>query len=107
MREYIGHKRVKRFQMAGTLKDNSEFSNGRIDLENALASKMAEAGYFPTDIPAGFSVEYNEEEDNYNFMLTLFGIFVGKARVARCKVVFGQTLILEENSTRESTYSTF
>lgn len=75
------HKRIHRFQVDGVLRDDSDFIRARNQFENVLILNMRTSGYVRVlDIDPMFSVEFIQETSNYNFILTVHGIYVGKAK---------------------------
>ena len=72
--EYVGHKRIKEFHI-----------DGMIDM-------MRSNGYVPhLDVDPAFSLEYKGE--NYTFLLTIYGVYVGKAKAQCYLAVSGNNLI--------------
>jgi len=79
---YVGHKKIKEFHIEGSFSDDSVMTRIRTQYEDVLVKTMKYRGYVPIfDIDSAFSIKYNK--DKYNFILTIYGIYIGKAN-ARC-----------------------
>jgi hypothetical protein len=79
---YVGHKKIKEFHIEGKFYDDSVMTRIRHQYENILVKSMRSRGYVPIfDIDSAFSTKY--EEDYYAFMLTIYGIYIGKVN-AKC-----------------------
>jgi hypothetical protein len=77
----LTHKRIKRFQIDGILKDDSDIIRLRKEYELVLIESMREDGYIRVlDIDPAFSVSYNQEENIWSFVLTIHGVYVGKVK---------------------------
>lgn len=75
------HKNVKRYYLAGEVKDDKDFPRLRSQYEDMLLRDMREAGYIPVlDLGTFWSTEYNAIDEKYNFVLTLYGVYVGRKR---------------------------
>jgi len=80
--EFVGHKKIKMFQIDGEIDDDNNILNVRQKYEMLLVDMMRSDGYVPhLDLEPAFSLEYNE--GSYNFLLSIYGVYVGKAK-ARC-----------------------
>jgi hypothetical protein len=77
----LTHKRIKRFQIDGIFKDDSDMIRLRHQYEKTLIHEMRDSGYVQVlDIDPAFSVSYNSEQNNWSFMLTMHGVYVGKVK---------------------------
>ena len=75
------HKRIKRFQIDGIFKDDSDMIRVRAQYESMTVQSMRGDGYIPVlDIDPTFSVSYNSEDKIWSFILTLHGVYVGKVK---------------------------
>jgi hypothetical protein len=75
------HEHVKRFQTAGTIASDSDFIRMRETYESFLITEMREAGYVPVlDLGPHWSTKYISDDKGYEFVITLYGVRVGKRR---------------------------
>ena len=75
------HKRIKRYQVAGTFRDDSDIIRLRAQYESLLVQSMRGDGYIPVlDMDPAFSVSYNNEINEWSFVLTIHSVFVGKVK---------------------------
>ena len=78
------HRQIHRFQVNGIIGDDAGFARLRNQYENILTLQMRRKGYVRVlDIDPAFSVEYNSEKDIYNFVFTMHGVYVGKAKACQ------------------------
>jgi hypothetical protein len=75
------HKRIKRFQVTGTFRDDSDIIRIRAQYESLLVQSLRGDGYVPVlDMDPAFSVSYNQQENNWSFILTIHGVYIGKVK---------------------------
>lgn len=75
------HKTPKRFSMDGTIGDDADFARLRTQYENLLIQQMRADGYVPVlDLGPFFSTQLNDDQ-TYAFVLSVYGVFVGKKHV--------------------------
>ena len=80
--EFVGHKRIKMFQIDGEIDDDNNIPKIRSRYESSLVDIMRSQGYVPQlDLEPAFSLEYSNEK--YKFLLSLYGVYVGRSK-ARC-----------------------
>ena len=80
--EFVGHKRIKMFQIDGEIDDDNNIPKIRLRYESSLVDIMRSQGYVPQlDLEPAFSLEYSNEK--YKFLLSLYGVYVGRSK-ARC-----------------------
>lgn len=73
------HKPIKRFALDGVIYDDSLIGRLKGEYIRLLLSEMKFAGYVPRlDIDPDFTIEYNQEKQNFNFELSLHGVYAGK-----------------------------
>ena len=79
----MGHKTINKFSFEGEIADDSDFIRIRSEFEWHLVRSMRDDGYVPV-IGLGplFSTKYHEEKNKYSFVLTVYGVYVGKKKVA-------------------------
>ena len=97
--EYVGHKRIKEFHIDGVIEDDAVIPQIRERYEKILIDMMRSNGYVPhLDIEPAFSLEYQEEK--YKFLLTIYGVYVGKAR-AQCYLAVSANNLIPMNFTQK------
>jgi len=75
------HRKIHRFQVNGIIRDDADFIRLRNQYENLLTHQMRITGYVRVlDINPAFSVQFNTIEQNYDFVFTMHGVFVGKRK---------------------------
>jgi hypothetical protein len=75
------NRRVHNFSMSGIIGDDSQFIKMRELYERTLVQQMRDRGYVPDlDKNPNFSLVYVEKKNQYSFMLTMYGVYVGKAK---------------------------
>lgn len=71
------HKSVKRFHLDGQIYDDALIPRLQLEYINILKTQMRLSGYAPrVDIDPQFTIEYTGK--SYNFILSVYGTFVGK-----------------------------
>lgn len=84
------HRPPKRFGIEGQVKDDAMFIRVRQQYEAAIISDMRERGYVPLlDFGPFFSTVYDEELDRYDFVLSVYGVYVGVKRAPTLEGVDG------------------
>lgn len=97
---FVGHKKIKEFHIDGMIEDDSVIPKIRERYEIILIDMMRSQGYVPhLDIEPAFSLEYKDSK--YNFLLTIYGVFIGKAKAKCYLAVSGNNLIPMEYSQRD------
>jgi hypothetical protein len=96
----VGHKKIKEFHIDGIIEDDSSIPKIRERYEIILVDMMRSQGYVPhLDIDPAFSLKYTD--DRYCFLLTIYGVFIGKARAKCYLAVSGNNLIPMEDTQRD------
>jgi hypothetical protein len=73
------HKPIKRFDLSGTIHDESIITRLKIEYTRLLVSEMRLSGHAPRlDIDPDFTISYNEKKENFDFKLSVYGIYVGR-----------------------------
>jgi hypothetical protein len=79
--ETYQHKPIKRFGMDGIIYDDSSIYRLQQEYIRLLVSEMRLSGYVPRfDIDPQFTIEYNEKNNTYNFILSIYGIYIGRKK---------------------------
>jgi hypothetical protein len=64
----------------GVIKDDADFPRLRTQFEDMLVRDMRSSGYIPVlDLGPFFSTEYRADQ-SYNFMITVYGVYLGRRR---------------------------
>ena len=75
------HKPIKKFQIDGTIHDDSAITRLRDEYDRLLVSEMRLSGYVPRlDIAQDFTIEYNYSKQYFEFTVSSYGVFVGKKK---------------------------
>jgi hypothetical protein len=75
------HKTIRRFGMDGVVRDDSDFTRLRAQYEALIVHQMRDLGYVPVlDLGPYWSTEYDWDAENYKFILSVYGVKVGKQR---------------------------
>lgn len=73
------HKNIRRFTIDGKVADDSDFIRTRVTYEQLMVRNMRDQGYVPVlGLGPSWSTEYDGE--HYNFILTMYAVYVGKKR---------------------------
>lgn len=88
------HKNIHNFTTAGIIKDDSMIIKSREHFERLLVQRMRDGGYVPVlDMLPQFNLRYNVENSNFSFVLTMFGVYVGKKKAYSLEGFSGQEFI--------------
>ena len=80
------------FSIDGEFDDDSKLLATRERFEKYLVDMMRSRGYVPhLDIEPAFSLEY--KDNKYTFLLSIYGVFVGKVKAKCYLAVSGNNLI--------------
>lgn len=75
------HKPIKRFNLDGSIKDDSFLPRLRGEYLKLLETEMRLKGYVPRlDINPDFTIEYNYAREYFEFELSIYGIYLGKKK---------------------------
>lgn len=75
------HRPIKKFQVDGLIHDDSAITRLRQEYDRLLTSEMRFAGYVPRlDIMQDFTIQYNHDKQYFEFILSMYGVFVGKKK---------------------------
>lgn len=89
---FVGHRKIREFHIDGLIEDDSAIPKIRERYENILIDIIRSKGYVPhLDIDPAFSLEYDEEK--YKFLLTIYGVYVGRSKAQCYLAVSGNNLI--------------
>ena len=80
--------------MSGIIKDDSLIIKSREHYERTLVQQMRDGGYVPVlDMLPQFNLKYIERTGHFAFILTMFGIFIGKKKAQTIEGFSGQEFI--------------
>ena len=90
--DFVGHKKIKDFSLDGNLVDESNTMRLRQEYDILLDHYMRERGYVPhLELETIFSMSYNGS--SFDFKVTRYGVYVGKAKAKCYKGVLGNKLV--------------
>ncbi len=80
--------------MQGQIHDDAAIPRLRLEYERLIESDMREQGYVPIlDLDIQFSLLYDEEQDQYEFDIVVYGVYVGKKKAHLYEGFSGQSLV--------------
>lgn len=83
------HDDIKRFFLDGEI-DSSNLIESKDRLVHFLESRMRGDGFVPAlDMDPQFTRDYNPTTEKYDFKLSVYGIFVGKAKACETAGIMG------------------
>lgn len=95
---FVGHKKIKEFHIDGIIDDDSGIPKIRERYEKILVDMMRSNGYVPhLDVEPAFSLKY--EQERYTFLLTIYGVYIGRAR-AQCYLAVSANNLIPMNITQ-------
>lgn len=78
------HEQIVGFSETGTLKDDSKIVETQQTMSKILADRIYSSGYLPViDVDVQWTTHRNEEDDCYEFKITMYGVYVGEERSKR------------------------
>ena len=78
---FYAHKRIKRFELVGVIADDSFILRMKEEYIRLVSDLMKDEGYVQRiDIDPDWSVSY--EDNHYNFILSVYGSYIGKREAA-------------------------
>ena len=87
-------KTIHNFTMSGVIGDDSQIVLAREHYERTLIQQMRDGGYVPVlDMSPQFNINYIEHKNQYSFVLTMFGVFVGKKKALTIEGFSGQQFL--------------
>lgn len=86
------NKKIHNFTLDGLIGDESDIPRIRELTEQSLTTMMRDGGYVPVlDLIPQFHVNYLRESETFEFVLTMFGVYVGKKKSWEIEGFSGQT----------------
>lgn len=102
--EYVHHKPIKRFSLDGIIRDDASIGRLRQEYIRLLNTEMRLNGYAPRlDIDPNFTIYYNHDKDYFEFILSVFGTYIGKKQIECIQGIDGTMLVpTQKNKSSES-----
>lgn len=73
------HDEIKKFALDGIIADSSNLVKAKENLVKNLEDQMRDFGYVPAlDLEPQFTLQFAPEYERYDFVLSIYGIYVGK-----------------------------
>jgi hypothetical protein len=92
--EHLHHKSIKTFTIDGIIKDDAAIGRLRLEFERLQILQMRELGYVQRlDIDSNFTIQYNNTKEYFEFILTIYGTYLGK-RKSQCIMGIDGTLLV-------------
>jgi hypothetical protein len=92
--EHLHHKSIKTFTVEGIIKDDAAIGRLRLEFERLQILQMRDLGYVQRlDIDPNFTIQYNNTKQYFEFILTIYGTYLGK-RKAECIMGIDGTLLV-------------
>lgn len=75
------HRPIKKFTVDGVIASDSDIIRLREQMENMLITDMRDEGCVPVlGLGPLWSTKYNAQDNNYSFVLTVYGVSVGRKK---------------------------
>jgi hypothetical protein len=85
------HRPIRKFGFSGTLADDSKFVSLRAQYETLIIHNMRDVGFVPVlDLDTLWSTSFDAATKQYSFTISVFGIYVGKAKAKTIEGMSGQ-----------------
>lgn len=85
-------KNIKGWTRSGEIRDDADFIRIRSELEKLTIEEMRAEGYLPIhELPSRWSTKFLEKK--YSFVLTMYGVFVGKRKAQEFDFLYDWKLI--------------
>ena len=93
------HKKIKKFSLDGIFQDDAAIARLKIEYINLLKSEMYLTGYVPRlDIDPDFTIDYNVDKNIFNFIISIYGVYLGKRQVECIEGIDGTVAIPSQKS---------
>jgi hypothetical protein len=102
--DHSHHKSIKRFSLDGIIKDDVSIGRLRVEYIKLLKAEMRLNGYAPRlDIDPNFTIYYNHDKDYYEFILSVYGTYIGRKKTECIEGIDGTMLVpTPKNKSNES-----
>jgi hypothetical protein len=100
----LHHKPIKRFSLNGNIHDDSAIARLKTEYIRLVTSEMRLSGYaLRLDIDPDFTIRYNEEQEIFEFRLSMYGTYVGREQSKWITGIDGtQVIRTQKNKLNES-----
>ena len=96
----IHHKPVKHFFLDGQIHDEAAIGRLKTEYIRLVTAEMRLSGYVPRlDIDPNFTIQYNNTKEYFEFILTLYGTYLGKKK-SQCIMGIDGTLLVPTHKNR-------
>ena len=98
----LHHKPIKRFGLEGTIYDSAHIDRLKTEYLSLIVLQMRERGYVPRlDIDYDFTLFYNQDNNDYSFKMSVYGIYLGARKAQKVKAVSDYRAIYEKTDIQE------
>lgn len=98
--QHLHHKSIKTFTVEGVIKDDAAISRIRLEIERLKILEMRQFGYVPRlDIEPQFTLQYNNIKEYFEFILTIYGTYLGKKK-SQCIMGIDGTLMVPTHKSK-------
>lgn len=89
------HEEIKRFGIEGIVAEGVNIVEFKDRMTRWVENSMRVEGYVPAlDIEAQYSQQYNPDENNYTYQLSVYGLYVGEGAACEAAgVMNGRTIL--------------
>jgi hypothetical protein len=95
----LHHRSIKKFGLDGVIHEDIAVGRLKDEYIRLLTLEMQLSGYAKRlDIDPDFTISYNEHNDTYSFILTMYGVYVGKNKSQWISGIDGTTIIFTQKS---------
>ena len=95
----LHHKPIKRFSLDGNIHDDSAIARLKTEYIRLVTSEMRLSGYaLRLDIDPDFTIRYNEEQEIFEFKLSMYGTYVGREQSKWITGIDGTQVIRTQKS---------
>jgi hypothetical protein len=97
--DHSHHKSIKRFSLDGIIKDDISIGRLRQEYTKLLNTEMRLNGYAPRlDIDPNFTIYYNHDKDYFEFILSVYGTYIGRKKAEWIQGIDGTALVPTQKS---------
>jgi hypothetical protein len=97
--DYTHHKSIKRFSLDGIIRDDASIGRLRQEYIRLLKIEMKLNGYAPRlDIDPNFTIYYNHDKDYFEFILSVYGTYIGRKKTECTEGIDGTMLVPTQKS---------
>jgi hypothetical protein len=101
----LHHRPIKRFGLEGIIYDDVALSRLKAEYVRLVITEMKLSGYVPRlDIAPDFTISFNHKKQYFEFVLSVYGTFVGKKRSLWITGV-DETRVVSTQQNRSSEFS--